>query len=144
MRKSWPWQNFSQIGQLVQKLWPKSWKKALFRNRVPGTNYPVPGYPDFANYPVLVTRFLTSLLRDSNSLRANPYSFGFGQRNWDFCLKMLWIVCVARNYLFFLSSYLVSIRNLASKLQKSWFCLVNLANFEKVPDGGRWYTKIWI
>ena len=36
-------------------------KKALFRNRVPGTNYPVPGYPDFANYPVLVTRFLTSL-----------------------------------------------------------------------------------
>ena len=37
-------------------------KKALFRNRVPGTNYPVPGYPDFANYPVLVTRFLTSLI----------------------------------------------------------------------------------
>ena len=29
-----------------------------FRNR---TNYPVPGYPDFLNYPVLVTRFLTSL-----------------------------------------------------------------------------------
>ena len=27
-------------------------KKALFRNRVPGTNYPVLGYPDFANYPV--------------------------------------------------------------------------------------------
>ena len=27
-------------------------KKALFRNRVPVTNYPVPGYPDFAKYPV--------------------------------------------------------------------------------------------
>ena len=36
-------------------------KKGTFRNRVPGPNYPVPGYPDFANYPVLVTRFLTSL-----------------------------------------------------------------------------------
>ena len=54
-----------QIGQAVQKLWPKSSflgpKKVFlepFRNR---TNYPVPGYPDFCNYPVLVTRFLTSL-----------------------------------------------------------------------------------
>ena len=36
-------------------------KKALFWNWVPGTNYPVPGYPDFANYPVLITRFLTTL-----------------------------------------------------------------------------------
>ena len=36
-------------------------KKGIFRNRVPESNYPVPGYPDFCNYPVLVTRFLTSL-----------------------------------------------------------------------------------
>ena len=78
------------------------------------------------------------------TLRANPYSLGFGQKNWDYRFKMLWIVCVAKNYHLFLSFYLVSIRNLASKLQKSWFCVVNLANFEKVPDGGRWYTKIWI
>ena len=25
-------------------------------------NYPVPGYPEFCNYPVLITRFLTSLI----------------------------------------------------------------------------------
>ena len=47
-------------------------KKALFRNRVPGTNYPVPGYPDFANYPVLVTRFLTNLTAGQRSHRMPP------------------------------------------------------------------------
>ena len=61
---------------------------------------------------------------------AKPYSLGFGQKIWDYCVKMLWIVCVARNYLFFLSFYLVSIQNLASKLQKSWLCVVNLADLK--------------
>ena len=51
---------FKSYGQKVGK-------KAHFWNRVPGTNYPVPGYPDFANYPVLVTRFLTSLIRTDPS-----------------------------------------------------------------------------
>ena len=44
---------------------------------------------------------------------------GVQTKNCDYWLKMLCIVCVARNYLLFLSFYLVSIQNLASKLQKS-------------------------
>ena len=46
----------------------KNFKKALFRNGVPETNYPVLGYPDFANFPVLVTRFLSSLVAPTISL----------------------------------------------------------------------------
>ena len=55
-------------------------KKGIFRNRVPASNYPVPGYPEFCHYPVLVTRFLTSLIRSKYRtwkkliLHASPWS----------------------------------------------------------------------
>ena len=50
---------FKSYDQKVHFFGPKKVFLEPFRNR---TNYPVPGYPDFCNYPVLVTRFLTSLL----------------------------------------------------------------------------------
>ena len=33
---------------------------------------------------------------------------------------------------------------LGIKVSKVMILRINLANFEKAPDGGRWYTKIWI
>ena len=57
---------------------------------------------------------------------------------------MLSIVYGARNNVWILTKHPSSVKELGAKLTKLQFHVVNLAKIEKVPDGGRWYTKIWI
>ena len=120
--------NFDFISQYRVTLgWPKL--QEVQKSPLPG-HFPIHfDILDWKMQKFLKKVVVLSLLKTH---RASPYAFWVGQKNWVYWLKMVRVLCGARVCSWFWSFPIFSDRNSASKLEKIEFCVVILANFEKV------------